>query len=213
MRAGSGTARTRLLDTAIDVIRAKGFGATTVDDLCATAGVTKGAFFHHFKGKEDFAVAAADHWSEVTSMYFAAAAYHRHPDPLARVLGYIDFRRQILTGDVRTFTCLAGTMVQETYDTHPAIRAACDASISGHARVVEADIEAAMRDRGVVAGWTAGSLALHTQAVLQGAYILAKARGGPAIAAESVDHLKRYVEMLFADRSPGQSRRKSVQGT
>ena len=45
--------------------------------------------------------------------------------------------------------------------------------------------------------WTAESLALHTQAVLQGAFILAKARGGAAIAAASIDHLRRYIELLF----------------
>jgi TetR/AcrR family transcriptional regulator, transcriptional repressor for nem operon len=45
--------------------------------------------------------------------------------------------------------------------------------------------------------WTAKSLALHTQAVLQGAFILAKATGGAAIAADSIDHLRRYIELLF----------------
>ena len=45
--------------------------------------------------------------------------------------------------------------------------------------------------------WTAASLALHTQAVLQGAFILAKATGGAEAAADSIDHLRRYVELLF----------------
>jgi TetR/AcrR family transcriptional repressor of nem operon len=45
--------------------------------------------------------------------------------------------------------------------------------------------------------WTAKSLALHTQAVLQDAFILAKAKGGAEIAADSIDHLTRYVESLF----------------
>jgi hypothetical protein len=45
--------------------------------------------------------------------------------------------------------------------------------------------------------WSAKSLAFHTQAVLQGAFILAKAKGGPAIAAESIDHLRRYIMLLF----------------
>src|SRR3546814_14229633 len=62
----SGNARIRLLDVALRVIREKGYHATTVDELCAAAGVTKGAFFHHFKSKEDVAVQAARHWSEVT---------------------------------------------------------------------------------------------------------------------------------------------------
>jgi TetR/AcrR family transcriptional regulator, transcriptional repressor for nem operon len=191
------SAREKLLDATFALIRAKGYSATSVDDLCAAAGVTKGAFFHHFKSKDDLAVAAANQWSETTGALFAAAPYHAHPDPLDRVLGYLDFRKSLLQGGVRDFTCLAGTMLQEAYDTHPGIRAACDASISGHAVRIEADIAEAMQLHGVKADWTAESLALHTQAVLQGAFILAKAKGGPEVAAQSIDHLRRYIAFLF----------------
>lgn len=190
-------ARQKLLDAAVSVIRAKGYEATSVDDLCAKASVAKGSFFHHFKSKQALAVAAAAYWSEMTGALFAAAPYHRHPDPLDRVLGYIDFRKEILTGKVPEFTCLVGTMVQEVYDTCPEIRAACEASISGHAATIEADIAEAMKRHAVRAEWTARSLALHMQAVLQGAFILAKAKGSADIAAASVDHLRRYVELLF----------------
>jgi TetR/AcrR family transcriptional regulator, transcriptional repressor for nem operon len=190
-------ARSKLLDAALSVIRTKGYSATTVDELCAAAGVTKGAFFHHFKSKDALGVAAAEHWSETTGELFAEAPYHDHADPLDRVLGYVALRKALLQGGVPEFTCLVGTMVQETYETAPAIRDACDRSISGHAATLEADIEAAMRDRGMSPNWTATSLALHTQAVLQGAFILAKAKGGPEIAADSVDHLIRYLKLLF----------------
>ena len=190
-------ARQKLLDAALALIREKGYASTTVDDLCAEAGVAKGSFFHHFKGKEALAVAAADYWSEATSAFFAAAPYHKHKDPLERVLGYVDFRKSTLKGEVSEFTCLVGTMVQEVYESHPAIRAACDTSISGHAAIVEADIAEAMKLYRVRAAWTANSLALHTQAVLQGAFILAKAKSGTEIAVASVDHLRRYIELLF----------------
>ena len=201
------SARDKILAAAFSLIRARGYAATTVDDLCAAAGVTKGAFFHHFNSKEDLAVAAADHWSETTDAFFAGASYHHHADPLDRVLGYIDFRKAILKGTVPEFTCLVGTMVQEAYESHPAIRDAVDRSISRHAAKVEADIEEAMRRYRLDDGWTAASLALHTQAVLQGAFILAKAKGGAAIAADSIDHLRRYVELLFKN-----SRRREARG-
>jgi TetR/AcrR family transcriptional regulator, transcriptional repressor for nem operon len=191
------TARQKLLDAALSLIRTRGYEATTVDDLCAAAGVTKGAFFHHFDSKESLAVAAAEYWSETTGALFAAAPYHRHADPLQRVLGYIDFRKAILTEKVPEFTCLVGTMVQEVYESSPAIRDACDASISGHAATLEPDIAEAMARYRVRGGCTAESLALHTQAVLQGAYVLAKAKGNAAIAADSIDHLRRYVVQLF----------------
>ena len=173
-------ARKKLLDAAVKVIRIHGYAATTVDELCAAAGVAKGSFFHHFATKEALGVAAADYWSEMTGALFSAAPYHQHEDPLDRVLGYIDFRKALLVGAVSEFTCLVGAMVQEAYDAHPAIRDACDASISGHAQKLEADIEAAMARYAPRAEWTAKSLALHTQAVLQGAFILAKAKGDAA---------------------------------
>src|SRR5579863_6813777 len=170
-------ARRKILDVAFNLIRAKGYSATTVDDLCAAAGVTKGAFFHHFASKEALGVAAADHWRETTGAFFADAPYHKLADPLDRVLGYIDFRKSLLQGKLSEFTCLAGTMVQETYDTHPAIREAAERAIVDHASHVAIDIEAAIRDHGLKPEWSAQSLALHTQAVLQGAFILAKATG------------------------------------
>jgi TetR/AcrR family transcriptional repressor of nem operon len=190
-------ARSKLLDAALMIIRAKGYSGTTVDDLCGAAQVTKGAFFHHFRSKDDLAVAAADYWSQTTGALFAAAPYHDHADPLDRVLGYVDFRKALLRGDVPEFTCLVGTMVQEAYETVPALREACDRSISGHAATLEADIQAAVDSYGLSPDWTAKSLALHTQAVLQGAFILAKATGGAAAAADSIDHLRRYLELLF----------------
>ena len=193
-------ARTKLLDAALAAVRRAGFAASSVDDLCVEAGVTKGAFFHHFPSKEALGVAAAEHWSATTGAFFAVQAYHRHEDPLDRVLGYLRFRKEILQGETADFTCFAGTLVQATHQTSPAIRAACDASISGHARTVEADIAAAMARHGVRGDWSAESLALHTQAVLQGAFILAKCRNEPKVAAESVDHLIRYVECLFRPR-------------
>jgi TetR/AcrR family transcriptional regulator, transcriptional repressor for nem operon len=192
----SGT-KTKLLEAAMYVIRAKGYSATTVDDICETAGVSKGAFFHHFKSKEDLAVRAAEHRGAITGGLFRSAPYRALPDPLDRVLAYVDFRKSILEGDLPGFTCLPGTMVQEAYQTHPAIRKACDKYIGEHAAAVESDLAEAMRNYQIAADWTPESLALYTQAVLQGAFILAKAKHGLGVAAACIDHLRRYIELLF----------------
>lgn len=195
--------RTRLLEAATNVIRAQGFAATTVDDICTAAGVSKGSFFHHFASKEDLAVGAARHWAEVTGALFAGADYHRPADPLDRVLAYVDLRRDLIRGSLQEYTCLVGTMAQEAYETAPDIRAACWASISGHAQTLVADIQGAIETRGLSPDWTAESLALHTQAVIQGGFILAKASGETRHAIDAVDHLRRYIECLFGVRPPG----------
>jgi TetR/AcrR family transcriptional repressor of nem operon len=194
--------KTKLLDAALLVFRAKGYTASRVDDICEAAQLTKGSFFHHFDTKEDLALAAAEYWGAMTSALFEAAPYRSLADPRDRLLAYVDFRKAILQGALPEFTCLVGTMVQEVYETHPAIRAACDRSISEHAATLESDIAECMREYNVVGNWTAQSLALYIQAAIQGAFILAKAKGGPAVAADCIDHLRRYLELLFAQPKP-----------
>ncbi|MFO1143836.1 MAG: helix-turn-helix domain-containing protein [Amaricoccus sp.] len=198
MAPASKDAKTRLLDAAMAVIRTQGYAATSVDDLCRAAGVTKGAFFHHFPSKEDLGISAAAHFGAMADAVFAAAPYHALPDARARVLGYVDFRRSILQGELPDYTCLLGTLVQEAYASHPGIRAACEREIAGHAATLEGDIAAALAATGREADWTPASLALHMQAVLQGAFVLAKATGGARVAADSLDHLRRYLTFLFA---------------
>lgn len=193
-------AREKLLDAALSTIRAQGYAGTSVDDLCRAAGVTKGAFFHHFPSKEALAVEAAARFAAMADGLFAQAPFQSAADPLDRILGYVAFRRDIIAGELVDFTCLVGTMVQEAYFSSPAIRAACEAAIFGHAATLEPDIAAALAARGMQGD--AASIARHTQAVIQGAFILAKASRNPGLARESIDHLHRYLTLLFNKETP-----------
>ncbi|ODU71665.1 MAG: hypothetical protein ABT11_02545 [Novosphingobium sp. SCN 66-18] len=192
-------AKEKLLEAAVQLVRGNGFAATSVDQLCAHAGVTKGAFFHHFASKEALGVAAADYWSQCTAAFFAEAPFHHHADPVDRVLGYIDLRLALIGGPAESFSCVAGTMVQEAFRSSAAIRIACEASIMDNARALEADIAEAMIQRGVT-GTTAESLSRHVQVVIQGAFILAKTQeesAAPDMARDALRHLRRYFEFLF----------------
>ena len=189
--------RTKLLDAAVSVIRAKGYSAARVDDICAAAGLTKGSFFHHFESKEDLAIAAAQAWNDSAVRLFAEAPYMAETDPLARLLGYLRFRRQLVAGDLREWTCYAGTTIQEVHETHPAIREACAQSITAHLAHLTTLAEQVLAER-PVPRLRAQSLATHIQVVLQGAFVMAKAAQDAQVAVDSIDHLTRYVEMLFA---------------
>jgi TetR/AcrR family transcriptional repressor of nem operon len=46
-----------ILQKAFDLVYLKGYQATSIDDIIATTAVTKGAFFYHFKNKEEMGLA------------------------------------------------------------------------------------------------------------------------------------------------------------
>jgi TetR/AcrR family transcriptional repressor of nem operon len=189
--------KSKLLDAALQTIRTKGYSATTVDHICQHAGVTKGSFFHHFKSKDDLALGATAHWEAMTEEFFATAPYHEPADPLDRLLGYVKFRGAILKGELADYTCLLGTLVQETYATHPDIRAACDRGMSRHIAELNRDIEAAKKLHAPRARWSAESVGYFIQSVLQGSFVFAKARQGPEVVRQNLEHLHRYLQTLF----------------
>jgi TetR/AcrR family transcriptional regulator, transcriptional repressor for nem operon len=195
-RDSEGTRR-KLLDAARDVIRRKGYAATTVDDVCKAAGVTKGGFFHHFQSKEDLGVAALEAFNDMADQLFTSAPYNTLEDPRERLHGYIDLREALLDGELWEFTCLLGTTVQEVYASHPRLREAAAAGMDAHVDMLERDIAAARERYAPEAQWSPRSLAYFMQSVLQGAFIFAKASQGPQLARESLDHLRRYLSQLL----------------
>ncbi len=62
MQKRSENTRARLLDCALKEFAERGYDATSVDDICAAAGVSKGAFYHHFESKQALFLSLLNTW-------------------------------------------------------------------------------------------------------------------------------------------------------
>lgn len=200
MARASGDSKTKFLDAALGLIRTKGYEATTVDDLCAATGLTKGSFFHHFDGKEDLALGAAQHFATMADGLFAQAPFQAEADPLDRVLGYVDFRAKLMKGSLPEYTCLLGMMAQENYDTHPALRRACDKHISAHVKTLVPAIAEAKRRYVPRANFEPEDVAFYIQSVIHGAFVLAKAKNGPEVAVKCLAQLRQHLQTQFTPK-------------
>lgn len=62
MQQRSEETRSKIIESAIKLFSTRGFNAARVDDICKDAGISKGAFYHHFESKQALFLALLDGW-------------------------------------------------------------------------------------------------------------------------------------------------------
>lgn len=187
----------KLLEAAQRLMLGKGFPATTVEEICAAAGVTKGSFFHYFAGKEEIGAAVLDHFVTCRMQAVHGAPFHRLRDPLKRVYGYIDSVIKMSREPSTKPSCLLGNFAQELSDTHPKLRAQCGRHFDQWAQMLKRELDAAKAQYAPKAAFDTQSLAEHFIAVLEGALILVKAKQDRKILEKQLRHYKSYLQSLF----------------
>jgi len=187
------SSRERLIRAGTELIRSRGYAGTSVGEICSAAGVSKGAFFHHFSSKEDLATSCLARWEEWVTSLHASAPYRELEDPVERARACMSFMIEMFEGAGPPPSCLAGVTAQEASVTNEALREAAHACFASAEAGFAALLEEAFAGREV----DSSSLASLWVATLQGALLLAKASGDRATIVRSLAHVKRYIEGLL----------------
>ncbi len=180
---------------------AKGFGATTVEEICGAAGVTKGAFFHYFGSKEDLGRAVLERFCRTLESRLETGAFRHQADPLQRVYEYLEFMRRLSKEPILRDGCLLGVFSQEIAETQPRIRTLCATGYKRWADGIRRLLDEARAAYRPATAIDTQSLAMHLIASLEGALLLARATRDKAVLEENIRHCRRYLESVFEGRS------------
>ena len=187
----------KLLDAAERLMLGKGFPATTVDEICAAAGLTKGSFFHYFESKDDLGRAVLDRFAGRGLEEFVSAPFRRQSDPLKRIVASIDFWIDRINDPSTECGCLLGNFAQELSDTHPEIRAQCARHFDRWIQMLTQDFNEAKSAYRPRARIDTQGLAEHYVAVLEGGLLLTKAKRDRKVFERNLTHLKHYIRAVF----------------
>jgi len=192
-----GETKRRLLDAATHLMLRQGFTATTVDQVCCEAGLTKGSFFHYFKTKEQIGEAAIDHFSCCQRDAHGAAEYNKLEDPLDRILGMLDFLASMAGDPKNPKACLVGNLTQELAQTNPTLRSCCEASFNRWITGIATLLGAAKEKHPPATDFDPDSVATLMLSLIQGSLLVAKARQNPDVVVQNAKHCRTYIESLF----------------
>jgi TetR/AcrR family transcriptional regulator, transcriptional repressor for nem operon len=187
----------KLLDAAQQLMLAKGFPATTVEEICNTAGFTKGSFFHYFESKEHLGKEVLDRFYVFLQQTIHQGSFRTKSDPLQRVYGYVDRLIEMSTNPALPSGCLLGHFTQELANTHPEIRVLCAQHFAEWAATLKQDLEEAKAQYAPKVPFDTQSVAEYFIAVMQGSRILATAKQDTGVFEQNLQHFKRYVKSLF----------------
>ncbi|HEU6449562.1 MAG TPA: TetR/AcrR family transcriptional regulator [Verrucomicrobiae bacterium] len=188
----------KIVDAGVKLMRANGYNATTVDDICADAGVTKGGFFHYFKSKDDIARAALTRFHESKVQDYEDAPFRRLEDPLDRVFGRLDYVKESIGGEKRvTKGCLIGMFAQELAVSNPGIRDVCQNFFSRMVRDFSRDLAEAKAAHAPHAKFDPNGLAQFYLAIVQGSLMLSKIAGNNDVLHDNVEQFRSYLKCLF----------------
>ncbi len=77
--------RSRILEAAVERFSSAGYNAASVDDICSTAGVSKGAFYHHFPTKQAVFLALLQDWLKSLDQALESMRRDTVPETLVRM--------------------------------------------------------------------------------------------------------------------------------
>jgi TetR/AcrR family transcriptional repressor of nem operon len=184
--------RTNILKTASNLMLRYGYAATSVDDICTKAGVTKGSFYHFFGTKEELGLAVLNAFYEEGVARVANGAFVAMHDPFECLHGLFD-HLEAIGPELWRHGCLMGNFACELGESNPPIRQRVAHMFEELANRLTPFFRPIARDRG-----EAAELAEQTLVVIEGAIIMAKAHDDPNRITLGLRRFRRAIEERIA---------------
>jgi len=201
MRKDGTATRERILDAAQELILERGYVGMTVDHVLEAVGSTKGAFFHHFKTKDELAKALIHRFAERDSKIYGetrARAEKLSDDPLQQMLIFVGLFEEMFDSLTEPYPgCLFASYIYELQQFDEETRATIGESFTRWRELLKEKFEAIARKYPPRLPADAASLADAFTVVLEGAFITGKAVDDPKVVGEQLRHFKNYIELLF----------------
>jgi TetR/AcrR family transcriptional repressor of nem operon len=196
------TTRRKLIEATTALILRQGFNATTVDEICAGAGVTKGSFFYHFETKDDIGQAVVKAWGEFGQSLYGEA-WKQPGEPLEEIHRLFDIMDGIATRP-EPCVCLIGMLTQEMSGEHPGFRAACARELDIWTEMFRSRLEAAKQQLKPAVDFDPAEVAWLINSLWQGSALIGKARQSREMIRANLRLARAYVDSLFANpHGPG----------
>ena len=189
--------RARLVGATLRLMMRQGFAATSVDEICAESGLTKGSFFHYFENKEAIGQAALDCFADIGTEVYSPSWADPALDPLEQLYLHLDIMVDLAKKD-DPLVCMVGMLSQEMSAMNSRFQKACCLHLTTWTDRVARMLAAAKKQHRPMVNFDPEAVAWMLNSLWQGSMLIAKTRQRQDMVVTNLDHGRAYVRSLFS---------------
>jgi TetR/AcrR family transcriptional regulator, transcriptional repressor for nem operon len=192
--------RERILQVAERLMTEQGYSATSVDQVIAESGSSKGAFFHHFSSKADLAVRLVERYvtADLAHLDGGLTATAHIEDPTARVVAFLRFYEDGADELMSEQSgCLYATVLAEREFTGSDVNDQVAKAEQAWRDALVALLRPALAARRPDLAIDVDALADHLYTTFEGGFILCRTLGQPAAMGAQLRVFRQLVEALL----------------
>lgn len=187
--------RADILRRALELVYKQGYQSTSIDDILATTQVTKGAFYYHFKNKEEMGIALIDEamhdeiWPHIEQSLSSGPDFR---DNIYKMISGLLFEHPFMTVE---HGCPAVNLIQEMAPLNDAFRKALSRSFNKWKKAIAAEIIRGQYSGQLSAGHDPQQIALNVITLYHGVRNMGKLLG-KTYYTSFLNEFRRYLDLL-----------------
>ncbi|MTI38075.1 TetR/AcrR family transcriptional regulator, partial [Fulvivirga lutimaris] len=191
----------KIIAEARSLVLKNGFSGTSIDQILDRTGITKGAFFYHFKTKNILAKALIEDFANEDLGYMRKSlemVNEKYDKPLDKLLAFIQYFIDMMSGLTEAYPgCLYISYTSEPNQFDEEIKEVVSGTILIWRNTMMKLLEDTVEDLGIKPGVDLQSLADHLFIVFEGSFVVSQALEDKDLIANQIKHYKHYLEVLF----------------
>jgi len=192
--------KNKILSESKSLVFKNGFSGTSIDQILEKTGITKGAFFYHFKTKNALAKALIEEYAneDMNHMnYVLEKTESLMGDPLHRLLQFIQEFIDMMSDITEPPSCLYASYVNEPNYFSEEILTSVSDSILSWRKTFEYLLGNVMKECEKKINVDLVSLSDLFTVVFEGSFVVSKSLNDPSLTARQLKLLKNYFQLLF----------------
>ena len=184
-----------IVEKTAPIFNMKGYAGTSLNDITAATGLTKGSIYGNFANKDEVAFAAFD-YNLNSNVKKIEAAVSKSQSTKSKLLAYIEVYESVLVDGITVGGCPVLNTAIDADDTHPALREKVLRAVLSWKKGISSLVTDGINNGEITAGTDPEQVALTLIAMIEGAIMISRLTNNFDHWHSIMNSLKKYINSL-----------------